>query len=196
MKAVYGYGLLFAVIFTSGCAFLNQATTTASELAPTMTSLLATGSPAVTGPGAASETPAPSGPTADACAPDALRLYLRAFVMPMAGYEMGLMQVYGITSVSNGTATLDKYNAALGMIQSAHDSVAALPAPYCAQKMQSDMLSSMEHMTAAIKIRISGGTQTQFEAEMTQAKTYQKTAEDEFGVLSAKAGLDAVTPTP
>lgn len=194
MKAVYGYALLLAVIITTGCAFLSQATTTANQVAPAAT--VQAGSPANTPPAEATETAVPTGPTADACATEALRAYLRQFVAPMTAYEFGLIQVYGITNASNGTATLDKYNTAMGMIQSAHDSIAALPAPYCAQKMQSDMLSSMEHMTAAIKVRVSGGSETQFQAEMTQAKTYQKSAEDEFGVLTAKAGLNAPAPTP
>lgn len=117
-------------------------------------------------------------------------------MLPMAGYEFGLIQVYSITNVSNGSASPDKYNAALGMIQSAHDSVAALQAPYCAQTMQADMLGSMEHLTNAIKIRINNGSQAQFNSEMTQAKTDQKNMEEEFGVLSAKAGLNAPPPTP
>ncbi len=194
MKAFYGYALVLAVIVTSGCALLNQATAAATEVSAAVT--LAASMPAATTSSGASVTPAPTGATAEACTQDTLRLYLRQFTMPMAGYEMGLMQVYGITSVSNGSASAAEYNAALGMIQSAHDSVAALQPPSCAQKMQADMLTSMEHMTAAIKIRVNKGSQAQFEAEMTQAKTYQNTAEKEFGDLSAKAGLTAVTATP
>ncbi len=143
-----------------------------------------------------SPTSTEAGPTQDACSPEALRVYLREFAMPMAGYEFGLIQVYGITNASNGSATADKYNAALGMIQTAHDTIAALQPPDCAAQMQSDMLSSMEDMKAAIQLRVSGASNAQFEAEMTKTKAEEKAAEDEFGVLSARAGLDAASPTP
>ena len=94
-----------------------------------------------------------------------------------------------------GGATKDQLTAAADRAQSARDSIAAMQAPYCAQKMQADMLSSMDHTIAAIKLNIDGKS-TEAQAELAKAKSDQATVEAEFGALTAQAGLDAATPTP
>lgn len=191
MQTLSKYATVLSVPLILGCSLLNRASATE---APVETAVVEIATGTAVPPSAAS--PAASGPTQDACTQDTLRVYLRQFAMPMAAYEFGLIQVYDITNASNASASADKYNAALGMIQTAHDTIAALQPPDCAAKMQSDMLSSMEDMKAAIQLRISGASNAQFEAAMSKTKAEQKAAEDEFGVLSARAGLNAASPTP
>jgi hypothetical protein len=112
----------------------------------------------------------------------------------MAEYEFSLVQVFGLT-IRMGGATKEELTAAVTQAQSARDSVAAMPAPYCAQKMQTDMLSSMDHTIAGIQFNIDGKS-ADAQSEMAKAKAEQATVEAEFGVLTAQAGLDAATPTP
>ncbi len=114
----------------------------------------------------------------------------------MAEYEFALLQVYSLTNTSNNTAKPEQYNSALGLAQTARDTIAGMPTPYCAQKLQSATLSSMDHLMGAIKIKVGGGSQTQFQTEIMQAQAEQKTVEAEFGTLSAKAGLEGASPTP
>src|SRR5512142_792755 len=108
MKSLRRYAVVLSVPLIIGCSLLNRATTSAAPVETAVVEM-ATG----TSLPASAPSPAASGPTQDACSRDALRAYLRQFVMPMAGYELGLMQVYGITNASNGSAAAAQYNAAL-----------------------------------------------------------------------------------
>jgi hypothetical protein len=193
MKSIQKVGLILAVLVSLGCGLLSRAAAPAAT-APTASAAISPEAPAAPASTAASAMPIAAGPTQDACARDALRAYLRAFAIPMAEYEFSLVQVFGLT-IRMGGATKDELTAAVTQAQSARDSIAGMQAPYCAQKMQADMLSSMDHTIAAIKLNIDGKS-TEAQVELAKAKAGQATVEAEFGVLTAKAGLDAASPTP
>ena len=185
MKSTQKVALMVSILGSAGCGLFSRVA------APTATLPAAPLAPASTAAGA---TPTTAGPTEDACARDALRAYLRTFSIPMAEYEFSLVQVFGL-SIRMGGATKEELTAAVAQAQSARDSIAAMPTPYCAQKMQTDMLSSIDHTIAGINFNIDGKS-TDAQSEMAKAKAEQATVEAEFGALTAQAGLDAVTPTP
>lgn len=191
MKSIQRVALILSVFLIAGCGLFNRVVAPAATPQPVPNSAASTATPLAKAPVA----PTAAGPTQDACAQEPLRAYLRAFAVPMGEYELSLFQVLGL-SLRMGGATKEELTAAVSQAQSARDSIAAMPTPYCAQKMQADLLSSMDHTIAAIKLNIAGAPQAQAEAEMSQAKAEQATVEAEFGALTAKAGLDAASPTP
>ncbi len=199
MKTLQRVLLVLSVFALMGCGLLNQAVQSAAPQVGAATSLPAaatTETAAQPGPTELAKAVVTAGPTADACAPEALRAYLQGFAAPMSEYELALIQVYNLNTTTNGGAAAAQYAGALSLIQTARDTIAAMPTPDCAQKLQAATLSGMDHMLAGIKLKVSGASQAQFEPEFTQEKADQKTMETEFAALSAKAGLAAVTPTP
>jgi len=193
MKSIQKVALILSVLVSMGCGLFSQAAapTQSATAAPAAVSPAAATAPSSAATGGA---PVAAGPTQDACSRDALRAYLRAFAIPMAQYEFSLAQVFGL-SIRMGGATKDELTAAVNQGQAARDSIAAMPTPYCAQKMQADMLSSMDHTIAGINFNIDGKS-AEAQAELAKAKAEQATVQAEFGALTAQAGLDAVTPTP
>ncbi len=193
MKFIQRYALVSSALLVIGCSLLSQASPPTAIVQSVPTLALSTQSPVAKGVG---PTSVPAGPTQDACAPDALRTYLRGFAAPMSEYELALIQVYNLETTTNGGAGTAQYSAALSLIQTARDTIAAMPTPDCAQKLQASTLSGMDHMLAGIKLKTAGASQAQFEPEFTQEKADQKIMEAEFAALTAKAGLDVATPTP
>ncbi len=193
MKSIQWYALALSVFVIVGCSLFSQipsptaATQPVDTAAPSMPMPLAK---------AAGATSVPAGPTQDTCAPAALRTYLQGFAAPMSEYELALIQVYNLETTTNGGAASAQYSGALSLIQTSRDTIAAMPTPDCAKKLQAATLSGIDHMLAGIKLKTAGASQAQFEPEFTQEKADQKTMESEFAALSAKAGLNAAAPTP
>lgn len=193
MKSIQKVALILAVLASVGCGLFSQAAAPAAN-PPAVAAAASPAAPVAPASTATSETAVAAGPTQDACSRDALRAYLRAFAIPMAQYEFSLVEVFGLT-IHMGGPPKDQLTAAASQAQSARDSIAAMQTPYCAQQMQTDMLSSMDHTIAAINFNIDGKS-AEAQAELAKAKSEQATVEAEFGALTAQAGLDAVTPTP
>jgi hypothetical protein len=128
----------------------------------------------------------------DECAQEPLRAYLSAFALPMKKYEISLAEIFGLIV---NTANADRVTAAINETQTARDSVDAMTAPYCAQKMQTALVSSMDHTVAGLTLSMTGKDQAKVRVEITQAQLDYTTAKTEFAMLSAKAGLEA-SPTP
>ncbi len=127
----------------------------------------------------------------DDCTQDRLRTYLQAFEVPMKQYEVSLADVYPLVT---SPANPDQVTAAVNAETSARDGVVAMGAPSCAQKMQTALVSSMDHTIAGLQLA-GGKDQARLRAEITQAGVDYTTAKNEFTLLSAQAGLDA-SPTP
>lgn len=183
--------LVLSVLLIAGCGFLSQSISPSisTQSGPTDATPPAASTPSNTAPPSLT-----AGPTEDACAQEPLRTYLRTFAPYMAEYEFALIQVFNLTV---HYAKPDQFTTAIFQAQSARDSIAALQTPYCAQKMQTALLSSMDHLIAAIKLRVAGDKSGQADAEMKQSQADEKVVESEFAILTAKAGVGAVaTVTP
>jgi hypothetical protein len=192
MKTIRKVVLILSVLVSVGCGLLSQVVAPTATV-PAAPAAGSTAAPAAAASTATGETPVTAGPTQDACARDALRTYLRVFAIPMAGYEFSLVQVFSLTM---HRASPDQFTAPMAQAQSSRDSIAAMQTPYCAQKMQAALLSSINHMIAGMKLNVAGDGGTKSQAEFAQAQSDFATVQTEFAALTAKAGLDAASPTP